>query len=134
MKRMIKECISHLSVIWAMMLLTFWVTDRFNTAMAFINHPMTKGLLLVFALSITAIAILLLTHRKNSLTPLQVGMAIPTLLIAAGLMVLLMADYFAPKLLLFVSEIVKGYLLGTILCGLAIAIFGIWLYRKEPAQ
>jgi len=45
--------ISHAIIILSLMMITFFITDRFNGAMAFINNDITKALLL--ALSVLSI-------------------------------------------------------------------------------
>ena len=125
MKRFFKEAPSHLSLIWALMLLTFWITDRFNSAMAFINHPLTKGLLTLFALATMLMALILLTDRTSLSLPWRIVLSLPTFLLSAGLAVLPVLDHKNPRLLLFVNDTVKFYLLGVVLWGLFIAVFGI---------
>lgn len=44
MKNKILGMLPHLCIVISLMLLIFFVTDRFNSAMAFINHAMTKRL------------------------------------------------------------------------------------------
>lgn len=129
MKRLCKEAISHLTVIWGLMLLTFWVTDQFNSAMAFINHDMTKGLLFAFALTTLSVGLFLVTDRAPLWQPLRTGIGALSLLGAAGVIALLIVDRYFPRLLLFVNDGVKFALLCAILWGICAAILGI-CYRR----
>ena len=134
MKRLFKEAISHLTVIWGLMLLTFWVTDRFNSAMAFINHHMTKGLFFAFALTVLSVGLFLVTDRSSILPALRIVTGILALLLSTGLLALLIVDRYIPRLLLFVSDGVKFALLGAILWGLFAAILGICCRRAAYNQ
>ena len=46
----IKKVFPHISIILSLMLMVFFVIDRFNEAMAFINNNITKWLLCVFCI------------------------------------------------------------------------------------
>lgn len=130
-KRYLVEILSHLLIIWSVMLLTFWVTDRFNTAMAFINHSMTKGLLFGFALVNLVIVGGLMADRKSPLSALRMGVGILSGLLTAGMIVLLGLELAKPELLLFVNDLCKGYLLGFVLCGLFGSVLGIVCRRRR---
>lgn len=129
-----KEWISHLTLIFAVMLLTFWVTDRFNTAMAFINHDMTKGLMLIFSLCSMAVAIFLLTDRTPYVRKARAVMGIVTLIGGVGLAALLVIDRTSPQLLLFVGDTVKFYLCGTLLLAVASSVLGIASRRASAPK
>ena len=49
--------LSHLVLVLAAAMLTFFILDRFNEAMAFLNNPVTKWMLAVFALAAMALAV-----------------------------------------------------------------------------
>lgn len=55
----------HFNIAMAFTLLTLFVTDRFNRAMAFINNDITKWMLAVFCITVVIEAIhLSAIHRK----------------------------------------------------------------------
>lgn len=54
--RTVSVVCAHLSLVWGLMILTFYITDRYNSAMAFIDHDMTKGLLVLLSLSVLTVA------------------------------------------------------------------------------
>lgn len=55
----------HINIALAVTLLTLFVTDRFNRAMAFINNDITKWMLAVFCITVVIEAIYLsVIHRK----------------------------------------------------------------------
>lgn len=60
-----KRALPHLCIIIALMLLTFLGIDYFNSAMAFINHYMTKALLLLFCIFVIVLAILLIARQRR---------------------------------------------------------------------
>lgn len=41
--------IPHAIIVLSLMMITFYITDRYNRAMAFINNDITKALILVLA-------------------------------------------------------------------------------------
>lgn len=49
-------CCAHLSLVQGLMLLTFYITDRYNTAMAFINHDMTKTLAAILSVLVMGVS------------------------------------------------------------------------------
>lgn len=121
MKQRILGIPPHLSLILSLMLLTFYVVDRFNTAMAFINHPMTKaliGALVLFDL-LSAVRLFLLKDR--------IVCAGWGLLSLAGAGVLLF-DCLYPDRILFTLDSVK-----LLLCILAVAshICAVYLIVRQ---
>ena len=50
MKRFFSHLLPHLTIILSVMILTFFVIDRFNEAMAFLNNDITKILTALLAL------------------------------------------------------------------------------------
>ena len=48
--RFFKLLLPHITLILSLMLITFFVIDRFNEAMAFLNNDITKALVLVLSL------------------------------------------------------------------------------------
>ena len=49
MKRFFDRILPHLAIVLALMTVTFFIIDRFNEAMAFLNNDITKILVLVLA-------------------------------------------------------------------------------------
>ena len=68
LKKMMKlffAILPHVNIGLAVTLLTLFVTDRFNRAMAFINNDITKWMLAVFCITVVIEAIhLSAIHRK----------------------------------------------------------------------
>ncbi len=127
---------AHLSVILSVILLACLVTDRFNSAMAFVNHPLTKGLSFVLSLAVIGTAI------GNLFLPLSVLRiagriaALPALLFATVAFVLILTDYYIPRYILFTYEWHKTALFllalfGTV-CGV-VAIVRIYQTAKGEA-
>ena len=56
----------HLVLIFSVMMLTFFVIDRINVAMAFLDNDLTKILLAVFSLLAGTLAVIaILKEEKN---------------------------------------------------------------------
>ena len=61
--------ISHLSIVLAVMMITFYVTDRYNRPMAFINNDLTKMLMLVMSILIVVQSVYIIcVHRRKQMT------------------------------------------------------------------
>ncbi|MGM9648181.1 MAG: hypothetical protein ACI3YH_08635 [Eubacteriales bacterium] len=140
----ISNICAHLSVIWSLMLLTFYITDRYNTAMAFINHEMTKGLVAVLSLSVLLCVGRLLTDRQLGFYSLRWVSGILAALFAlasASLLILdhSMADRFEKGLsdtppLLFTGDAVKAVLAWLAVTAIFAAIVLIVLDRRMAGK
>ena len=53
----------HANLVLGLMMITFLIVDCFNQAMAFLNNGLTKGLLLVFSLTVIAQSAILLYEQ-----------------------------------------------------------------------
>lgn len=133
MKQRILGIPPHLSLILSLILLTCSITDRFNSAMAFINHPLTKGLILVLAIInlLSAMRMTCLTNRRTrSLRLLCSGLwGLPS--VAA--IVIFRFDYSFPERILFTNEGVKLLLFALAILSIVLALLLIVLQRKETA-
>ena len=57
----------HINIIISGVYITFYIIDLKNSAMAFINNPVTKFLILVLALCSVVSSIFLIVYQRNSL-------------------------------------------------------------------
>lgn len=62
---MLKKILPHLCIIISFMMLTFFVIDQFNSAMAFINNDITKWLLAVYCVLVIATSIYLIAENRR---------------------------------------------------------------------
>lgn len=63
--RLFMKALPHINIALAVTLLTFFVTDRFNRSMAFINNDITKGMLAVFCITVVIEGIAMsISNRK----------------------------------------------------------------------
>lgn len=129
MKKRMEGGLPHLSMIIALMLLTFFTADRFNTAMAFINHPMTKRLLTIWLILSAACLGLLLKRAAGK--PTRLFFCLFTALTEAALAVLLLIDLIKPAWLLFTHDSVKFLIAAAAVCALCCNVRLIILQRKE---
>lgn len=96
----------HLIIAMSVTLLTLSITDHYNTAMAFINHPMTKLLLLIYGLLSLAVCVMMIVYSmehglQKALLPLICTVASAVLLTA------LFYDQLYPRDILFVRDFGK---------------------------
>lgn len=133
MKQRIFGIPPHLSLVLSLILLACSVTDHFNSAMAFINHPLTKGLILALSLLnlLSAMRMVCLTNgRTRSLRLLISGLwGLPS--IAA--IVIFRFDYSFPERILFTNEGVKLLLFALAILSIVSALLLIVLQRKEAS-
>ncbi len=90
----------HLVIGISVTLLTLSITDRFNTAMAFINHPMTKGLILFYCVISLIVCLTVLIRRLGR----TVAGLIPSLicvLVNVAMLTALLYDRIFPREILF---------------------------------
>lgn len=64
--RIFLNILPHVNIALAVTLLTLFVTDRYNRAMAFINNDITKWMLCVFCVTVLIEAIALATTRRKA--------------------------------------------------------------------
>ena len=63
---MLKKVLPHICIIISVMMLTFYVIDRVNSAMSFLNNDIFKNLLLVYCLAVIATSIFLIAYNRRS--------------------------------------------------------------------
>ena len=135
-------CCAHLSLVLGLMLLAFYITDLYNTAMAFINHPMTKTLASILSVLVIGVSAWLILQRRGLLQIIAGALAGLSSLTALSLLVLdhSMTSRFEQGLsseppLLFTDPNVKLALAA--LAVMAITV-GIWLIvidrRSAPVE
>lgn len=54
----------HINIVLAFTMLTFFVVDRYNRAMSFINNDITKWMLCVFCVTVVVEAIATVLYRR----------------------------------------------------------------------
>lgn len=54
----------HINIVLAVTMLTFFVVDRYNRAMSFIDNDITKWMLCAFCVTVLAEAILTVIYRR----------------------------------------------------------------------
>ena len=66
MIKMIKNALPHICVILSGLFITFFIVDKFNAEMAFINNDASKLLLLLFCLvSVTVSSMMIWRNRRE---------------------------------------------------------------------
>lgn len=100
----------HLVIAVSVTLLTLSITDRFNTAMAFINHPMTKGLILFYCIISLIVCVNLLIRRLGR----TVAGLVPSLvcvLVNVSMLTALLYDRINPAQILFARDLGKNLIM-----------------------
>ena len=104
----------------SLVFLTCFITDRFNTAMAFINNIYTK-ILLIWALAIFDL-FLVLTARNKLITGVSAAFSALYGLVAMALFALVIFDFFNRSAIIFTREPVKYLFAAGSLLGVAVAV------------
>lgn len=64
---MLRKLLPHVNIILGLMFITFFIVDKFNGAMNFIDNDISKGLLLLFALvSIANAGFMIRENRRRA--------------------------------------------------------------------
>ncbi len=131
---------AHLSIVWSLMLLTFYITDRYNPAMAFIDHDMTKGLIILLSLTTLICAGGLLFENRKNCRLLRALSSILAGLSALTALTLVVLDYSMVKRfeaglsrvapLLFTNDYTKGALALLAVTSIVAAILLIVVQRS----
>lgn len=91
----------HCAILICNMYIVFFLIDRVNTAMAFIDNDITRGLLAAMCLISIWCAALLMRKKRRRGRALRRFIAGLNLLACIGGLLLIAADYLLPGLLLF---------------------------------
>ena len=123
--------VAHLLLAASLSLLTLAIVDRFNSAMAFIDHNLTKRVL--FAVAVVAaiyaliMALLSFAERKG----LKGAGLIVYFLAAAVLLIFLAMDYSEPKQILFSKMPAKITVFAFAALGIINSIVEIYVKRDS---
>lgn len=122
--------LSHLLVATSLTLMTFCVVDRINPAMAFIDHPMSRGLMLAFSLAVIVICaiefVCSIGHR-----PIVCVVCALSAVVACLTVCLVFANSLDPSAILFTKSSVKTVVAVDALLGFVSAIIHIVNVRKS---
>ena len=134
MKQRIFGIPAHFTLILSLMLLTFAITDQFNSAMAFINHPLTKELIsaLVITNLLTIVSLVLSSGSWGRILRLITGTIWCVLSVATG--TILVIDYLYPARILFTLSSVKYLLIALAALSILFSLFTIVCRRKAALQ
>ncbi len=134
MKNKILGMFPHLCIVISLMLLIFFVTDRFNSAMAFINHAMTKRLLVIELLFCGLCALLLGVGARVYKSKFGILMAILTALLAVIMAVLLLVDHLSPAMLLLTQALAKTVIALLSACSIPSCLLLIRFQRRSTVK
>ncbi|MGM9636455.1 MAG: hypothetical protein ACI3YK_00550 [Eubacteriales bacterium] len=110
--KFLNTLLPHVMIVISLMMLTFSIVNKINTSMAFINHYMTKNLMVVFCVvTLTMTAVLtarLIVSRKFPLMILPVL----AIILTVGLSMVLFYDYTFPRAILFTKASVENLIIA----------------------
>lgn len=128
--RALLYALSHLLVATSLTLMTFCVVDRINPAMAFIDHPMSRGLMLAFSLVVIIICVIEFVCSIGHRPIVCIVCALSA--VAACLTVcLVFANSLNPSAILFTKSPVKTAVAVDALLGFVSAVIHIANVRKS---
>lgn len=127
--KFLNTLLPHVTVVISLMMLTFSIVNKINTSMAFINHYMTKNLMVVFCV-VTLLVAAVLTARlivTNNYYPI----VLPALAIVltVALSMALFYEYMAPQAILFTKKWVENLIIAQSVSALLSGIFASVLNR-----
>lgn len=130
--RALLYALSHLSIATSLTLMTFCVVDRINPAMAFIDHPMSRGLMLVFSWAVIIISIVELAYAKDR-RPIACIICTLSALSAFSVICLVLTDSIDPAAILFTRSPVKTAVAADALLGFLAALIHVVNVRKDAS-
>lgn len=131
--RALLYALSHLSIATSLTLMTFCVVDRINPAMAFIDHPMSRGLMLAFSwavIIICAVDIVCAAGRH----PIVCVICTLSVLSALSVICLVLADSIDPAAILFTKSPVKTAVTVDAVLGFVAALIHVVQVRKKLSR
>ncbi len=131
--RALLYALSHLSIATSLTLMTFCVVDRINPAMAFIDHPMSRELMLVFSWVVIIISIVELAYTKDR-HPIVCVVCTLSALSALSVVCLVLADSIDPAAILFTKSPVKSAVALDALLGFVAALIHVVNVRKGTSR
>lgn len=119
--------VSHLLLAVSLVFLTLAIADRFNSAMAFINHNFTKKVLFAVLIPEVFFSAIMFVCTVRKKKPLRAVGYLFGALVCTALLTLLTVDFINPKLILFSKKTVKAVIFAVAVIGIfnsVIAIYG----------
>ncbi len=132
MNRIIRSILTflpHLIIAMSITLLTLSITDYFNTAMAFINHPMTKRLIVIYCLISLCICLVQFVLRMGHGIHKAILPLICTL-VAVAMLIALFYDWMYPREILFARGIGKTLIFVNTMVSLVNAAYTAFYNRR----
>ena len=126
----LRDVLPHLLIALSVVLLSFFILDRFNRAMNFINNDHTKRLLVVYGQLVAAQAVLLavaLARSAGRAALIGCITGVPGALAGEALIFISPTEYLT-------YEEVKWTLAATVVLTIAASVIHIILRRKEKEE
>lgn len=131
--RTLLYALSHLSIATSLTLMTFCVVDRINTAMAFIDHPMSRELMLAFSWAMIIICAVEIVYAADR-HPIVCVICALSALSALSVVCLVLADSIDPAAILFTKPPVKTAVAVDAILGFVAALMHIVNIRKGASS
>lgn len=123
----------HLVIAMSITLLTLSITDHFNTAMAFINHSMTKGLIVIYCLISLSVCLSVFVRciGKNLY---RAVLPLVCTLMAVAMLTAVFYDWTYPREILFAKDSGKVLIFVNTLISLANAVYTAVFNRRATCR
>lgn len=132
--RFLNALLPHVTIVISLMMLTFSIINKINTAMAFINHYMTKNLMVVFCIVTLLLTAFLTARLIVSGKYLMTALPILAIILTVGLSMVLFYDYTTPRDILFTKAPVENLIIAQSVAALLSGIFASVLNRKAAKR
>lgn len=113
----------HAVIVIALMMLTFSIINKINTAMGFINHPMTEGLLIAFAILTLLADIYLLSYQIAYGRYLLCLIPLPSVLSSIGAILLVLYNHRYPAANILTKPLAENLIIADAIAALIAALF-----------
>lgn len=119
----------HLIIAMSLTLLTLSITDHYNTAMAFINHPMTKRLILIYCLLSLTVCVILMVRRMNYGIK-KIALPLICTAVTVAMLMVLIYDRVYPREILFARDFGKALIFADTIVSLVNAAYTAAVNRR----
>lgn len=127
--KFLNALLPHVTIVISLMMLTFSIINKINSSMAFINHYMTKNLMVLFCIVTLLVTATLMARLIVTENYYPIPLPALAILLTVGLSMALFYEYMAPQAILFTKEWVENLIIVQAVAALLNGIFASVLNR-----
>ncbi|MGM9681006.1 MAG: hypothetical protein ACI3XR_05820 [Eubacteriales bacterium] len=127
--KFLNALLPHVTVVISLMMLTFSIINKINSSMAFINHYMTKNLMVVFCVVTLLVAATLTARLIVTGNFYPIPLPALAIVLTIVLSMVLFYEYMAPQAILFTKAWVENLIIAQAVAALLNGIFASVLNR-----